>query len=166
MWGWVAVGLGKTVAREVAGGRRREGVATERATSPRPVSFVVPAWLGAGAGFFLAGALLAIAAQLLRLSNGRATAGEVTSASLTSALVCALPGVALAVWGTVVARKKRRLRDVQALASRPGGVALVELASKLGVSLAVARTLGEEAIRDEHVLGAIDEHGHLTARVP
>jgi hypothetical protein len=167
VWGFLAGSLAKTavrgVAREIASGPRREGGIAGPATSPRAVSFVIPAWFGVWGGGLLAAGALAIVAQVVRAVQGRTSPGEAATASLLGAVICALPGFALAAYAAVVARKKQRLRRVQTLASGAGGVALTDLAADLGVSPDTARTLALEALRDEHVIGRIDEMNRLVS---
>lgn len=166
-WGFLAGAAAKTaLGAAVRGSEHRPGRgAVQAPTSPRPVSFVVPTWLGVMAGGFLATGALVVVAFFLRTTNGRSTPGEALVSALLGMVICGLPGVTLAVLGARGHRERRRHQIVQALVARSGAVPLAELAAALGVGEAEARATALAALREGHVLGHVEEASGLLVAV-
>lgn len=164
-WGLFAAAKAAGAAVRDSEDRPRGSGATPAApTSPRPVSFVVPVWLGVFSGCFLATGGLWVMAFLLRVVSGRSAPTEALGSALLGALVCGLPGLALAVAGTSGHRRRERYRQIQARVQAEGQVTLGALARDLRIDEPQARALALEVLREGHVIGHLDaQTGQLRA---
>lgn len=155
--GVIAKSAIRSMHRDADDRRRAEGTAPGAASTPRPVSFVVPMWLGVFAGGLLAGGTLVVVANLLRHASGRSSTAEAVGFALLGGLLFGVPGVLLAVASRSAHRRRRGYLRVQALARTGAVLPLVDIARDLGVDEARARGIALEVVSEGHVLGRLDE---------